>query len=286
MRRWWMLAGCLASMAVQAASQTYAWLEDDSQQAFVRLVRQGRPVAYSSTAGFEACDEVSLLKSAGGGPVAIATADGTRIVLDTRARVVKLPCGTRAGVGHDVISFVQALLAKSNKRVPVSALTRGVAGACSHDLGMALLSAGEQTPTMLSSDSRPLVLAWTGSARPFSVQIDSPEGTVLHADSLQDNLYQADIKSLAPGRYRLRLNDSCRQGLEDDFLQIVRPSQLPAMPSQIASLPEPARTIYYADYLLGYGDGRWGLEALQLVARLPKSDPAAHAWIMRWTGAH
>jgi hypothetical protein len=277
-----MLFACLASVAAQAADQTYAWLEDDSQQAFVRLVRGGQPMAYSSAVGFAACDEVSLT-SATTNAVAIATADGTRLVLDASVRRVKLPCDTRAGVGHDVISFMQALLTKSNKRVPVPALTRGAPGACSHDLGMALLSPGEDTPTMVSSDSRPLVLAWTGSARPFSVQIDSPRGTMLHVDSLQDNLYWADIKSFAPGRYRLRLKDSCNQGLEDNFLQVVEPSELPAMPSQIASLPEPGRTIYYAEYLLGYSDGRWGLEALQLVARLPKTYPAAHAWITRWT---
>jgi hypothetical protein len=277
-----MLFGCLASTAVQAAGQTYAWLEDDSQKAFVRVMRRSQPVAYSSAVGFEACDEVSLT-SGTTAPVTIATADGTRLVLDSSMRVVKLPCGRRAGVGHDAISFIQALLAKSNKRVPVSALTRGAPGACPHDLGMSLLSQGENTPTMVSSDSGSLVLAWTGSARPFSIQIDSPDGTMLHVDSLQGNLYQADIKSFAPGRYRLRLNDSCDHVLKEDFLQIVPPGELPAMPSQIASLPEPGKTIYYADYLLGYGDGRWGLEALQLVARLAKSESAARAWIMRWT---
>jgi hypothetical protein len=279
-----MLLACMASMAAHAAGQTYAWLEDESQETLVRVVRGNQTHGYDPATGFLACDQVSLT-SAASGTIAIATTDGARLLLGDRIRSVKLPCSSRTGVARDVAMFLQALLRKSNMRIPVVAATRGAAGKCAlHDLDMPFLSSGENIPTMLTSDSSPLVLAWTGTAGPFTIQIDSPDGSaMLRAAAIEANVYRAEVKSLPRGHYQLHLSDSCHGELEDDYLKVVAPAERPPVPPQIADLPEPGRTIFYADYLLGLGDGRWGLEALQLVARLPDTDPEARAWIRQWT---
>jgi hypothetical protein len=283
-----MLLTCMASMAAQADSQIYAWLENDAQKVLIHVVRSHEVQAYDPGTGFQACDEV-VLEPAVGDSVAIITADGSRLLLDPAGPSIRLSCGTSKGVGHDVVAFLKALLQKSNMRLPTIAATRSFDASTScmkGRLGMALLSHGSDTPTMLTSNTRSLLLAWTGAAGPFTLEIESARGSpVLHAIAINENTYRAYIRSLPPGRYRLHLSDSCHSGVEEKDLEVVPPAQLPAVPAQIASLPEPGRTIFYADYLVGLGDGRWGLEALQLVGTLPVSDPSARAWIRQWTGS-
>jgi hypothetical protein len=278
----------LASLSARANEPVFAWLEDDTQQKLIQISRSGRIAPYDREAGFRACDEVSLAPAAPTvvAPVAISTADGSRYILDRGSGPIKIPCSPAVGLAHDTATFLRALIQKSNMRLPMMAATRGQAS-CSgpNDVVVPLLSTQADIPTLLVSDRRSLVLTWVGSAAPFQIELDSPEGTpVTHVVSFDGHILRTPPTTLPVGRYRLRLLDSCGAGVEDDDVEVVAAIQRPKLPKELQQLPEPQKTIFYADYLIALDDGRWGLEALQLVGALPRSDSAAQAWIARWAG--
>jgi hypothetical protein len=136
---------------------------------------------------------------------------------------------------------------------------------------------------MLVGDRSSLLLTWVSTDPPVDVELRDARGTVVaKASSVHDLPLRLKAPIKANVRYSLRLTDKCGKSIEDSDVEAVATSHRPALPPQLAKLPEPQRTIFYADYLVGFEDGRWGLEALQLVGSLPRGNKVVEQWIDQW----
>lgn len=284
------LVACIcisAAIAWAAPQDVFAWLEDQNQDAFIQVVRNGAVIPYDRGVGLQPCDSVSFSPAAppGATTVAISTADGSRLLIERYQKPVTIRCTSPVGLTREVAAFVQALIGKSNQRMSQIVGTRGGADCHDHsDLDVPLLSKAN-VPTMLVAGRPGIALTLVGSHIPFDVELASPAGAVVaHETLVQQHFLRISAQAIRPGRYQLRVRDSCGGGIEDDDFNVVSADQRPAIPELLANLPDPGRTIFYADYLIALNDGRWGLEALQLVAALPRDNPAVAGWLEQWGG--
>jgi hypothetical protein len=273
----------IAARTACAASsgEVFGWLQDERQSSLVEVERNGQKVPYDPGVGLSRCDSVSVVASAPG-RVAIATVDGSRLLLE-RGRTVKIGCtSTAGGVTRELALFLAQLLHRSNQRVPQAAVTRALALPCGdRALEVPLLPKG--LPSMLVGGRSSLLLTWVSTDPPVTVELRTAQGTVVAKASSVHELpmrLKAPVKSNV--RYSLRLTDKCGKRIENDDLEAVPASHRPSLPPELAGLPEPQRTIFYADYLVGLEDGRWGLEALQLVGALPRGNKVVEQWIDQW----
>jgi hypothetical protein len=281
-----LMSACMGARTACAATtgEIFGWLEDEGDATLLRIERNGQRVAYDPGIGFARCDSVSILASAPA-PVTIATADGSRIFVKPGQSAVTIGCTAKeGGVTRDLALFLQQLLHRSNQRLPQMAATRALPMPCGHPaLDVPLLSRGEEIPSMVVGGRSSLLLTWVSTDPPVDVELRNAQGTVVaKASAVHDQPLRLKAPLKSDLRYHLRLTDKCGKSIEDDDVQAVSATHRPALPPELARLPEPQRTIFYADYLVGFGDGRWGLEALQLVGSLPQGDKVVEEWIEQW----
>ena len=144
------------------------------------------------------------------------------------------------------------------------------------------------TATIVGYDDVRSTLRGRGGEGPFSVQ-------VVRASDGRELVSQLDIAGRAstlppadfvPGNYTLWVRNRSghrSEGFRQDAL-VATSQNLPPMPEILRnpSLAEESRTLFYADFLSSQEDGRWTLEALQLVRLLPIDLPAVRQWLFRY----
>jgi hypothetical protein len=262
--------------AIGQATEVVGWVEPDPKTKTVplaafRLDRAGKAIPYPTT-GLHACDRLTLVDEAV--VVRVRLASNLRMQLDANTRELEIPCDQR-GIAASLAAALQALLGSADQRkVRVAAVTR--------DMTPLSLPALVAPQAHLIAGQRPLYLAWTGGARPFSVQlVNAADGREVVTQSRIDaQSVLLPTVALEPGRYTLWVRNRAGhriEGLRDDALFVVAAADAPRMPEvlQAAGLAEETRTLFYADYLAGLDDGRWTLEAMQQVAALKSRSPAS-----------
>jgi hypothetical protein len=271
-------------VARAASGDAFAWLEDESQARYIAVERQGKAVSYDSSAGLQACDVVKFSEGASAGPpppIYISKVDGSRVRLN-REKPLKISCSSGEGVTQQVLAFLQSIVHGSNIRMRAIAVTKGEAP-CSTAVDVPLLA--EKGPIMLVAGRPSLLVAWTGSSPPVNAEMRSADGTIVgQARAVREHVLEMKASITTPGQYTLKLEDACNTNIGEDDVEVVPLQQRPAMPDELASLAEPQRTLFYADYLVALKDGRWGLEALQVAGSLPRDNPLVEGWLEQWTG--
>jgi hypothetical protein len=238
-----------------------------------------------SDTALQPCDKVEFLpQESGAQEVRIATLKGGKlIVLSAKAPTATLPCDppklseVAARLWLDIVGDRRHLVVAAGSR-SVPAATR------SARFELPVLASPQSN---LVSGKRSLLLSWTGGRPPYSlklVRVDTG-ATLLELEKLQGSSVRLPELNLMPGQYRLAVFnspiDGSLPGLQDDQIYVVDPSALPAMPAELkaAKLSADEIQLLYAYYLEGLLDGRWTLEAMQRIAALRSSLPAAADWL-------
>lgn len=182
-------------------------------------------------------------------------------------------------------------LADRNHAVQVaSASTRGT-GKVKYP---AIYPADPKVAFKLAAGSRALHLSWMGGEAPFRVQLLDGERVLGAADAPQARSATLPEVRFAPGKYELSIK--AKEGLEPgveplrgnanvEDLTVVAPDALPPVPQALAevSLPQEARQLLYAQWLVYQEGGAWLLEAQQIAAALATSYPPAQIWLQQWS---
>ena len=282
------LAVSAASAAVYGqTAEIVGWVEPDPNTQLVptaafRLDRSGKTIAYPD-AGLLACDKLTLIEEKA--VVRVRLASNLRMQLDAEspARQIEVPCEQR-GIAASLAAALRALISSAEQgKARVAALTREFA-----PLNLPVLVASQSN---IVAGRRALYVAWTGGVGPFSVQVlnGSDGREVVSQTNIGSHSVVLPAAEIEPGQYTLWVRNRAEyrvEGIREDRLVVLREGALPTMPEVLKSsgLPDEARTLFYADYLAAQVDGRWTLEALQLVASLPTPSPAARQWLLRYGG--
>jgi predicted transposase YdaD len=72
--------------------------------------------------------------------------------------------------------------------------------------------------------------------------------------------------------------------MEADDVDVVEARGIPPIPDALrtAEIDHVARQLFYADYLVALEDGRYAMQAMQLVASLAPQTPETRAWLAYW----
>jgi hypothetical protein len=281
--------------ACAAPTEEFGWLEDTRQAHYLQIIRHGTEVAYNAAGGLQSCDVISVVEPAPStARVIVVFADASRHILRPGQPAMTVGCGTSRGVSHAVAVFLRSLfVGTTHRRVLKIAASKRVCMKSPQDKDppaadpdVALPASSGKIPTMLTSGRSSVLLTWMDAVPPVDFHLRVVRGETLAHQIVQSktSTLRLQAKIASPGHYRLVVTDQCLLiPLEDDDIEVVPAQERPPVPGDLAELPDPARTIFYADYLAGQGDGRWALEALQLVGDLPET-PLTRQWIARWTG--
>jgi hypothetical protein len=274
-----------ASVAMAAPPPTVAYLRDDADGAKVQIERQGRIVPYDPDQGFLPCDDVMLKpgSAAPAGPEVIAITIAHEFVPlgNTRWRV---GCD-RTGVQGQALAFIKAATSAVATRVVRGAYSRDLScprGEDAEPLDIPILPDGART--LLAARDGRVYLTWTRGYPPFRIELRRRAGgaTVFRGEHLARAEFTSPAVALTRGGYVLELEDRCGRIVRDEHVEAVAAGERPPLPPELAGLPEPQRTLFYADQLVATDRGRWSLEAMQLVAALPDRTPAVAAWLRQW----
>jgi hypothetical protein len=282
-----LLAAAWPSPAASVTSgRTVAMLVNDDDGPRVEVEREGGTLAYDPGTGFLACDIVRLKPSpqtTSTLPVTILTMRHESVTLTPRGWSAE--CGAHS-VDANVLAKARNAFTAVELKQSVGATSRAIE--CPHNDGdvpaLDIPILPDRVHTMLVARDGPFFINWTRDFAPFGLEITTADtGRQAFARSaIPGNGLSVDHLGLARGVYRLKLTDRCGRAVLDDHLEIVDVAQRPAMPSELAAMDEPQRTLFYADYLASADEGRWSLEAMQLVAALRPRTPAAAAWLEGW----
>jgi hypothetical protein len=276
---------CLCGAAAHASSEdVFAWLETPADARYLQIVRDQHVVAYSPEVGLLSCDQVSISETAARSTteIAIAAVDGSRLSVKRGRAPVTIGCASTPGVSQQLAVFLRNLFTRSNERVMQLAATRQPCRAPD----IPLLSQSRKLPTLLSAGRTSLLLTWVGVA-PLDVNLWSGGGGRLaHEGAVDEHVLRLSAPIQAPGNYALQIKNRChadsgKVSAGRMSIRVVPAGQRPPLPQELQELPEPQRTIFYADFLLSQADGIWGLEGLQLVGALPES-AVVKEWIGQW----
>lgn len=275
------------------------WIETAKLQGpisnVVRIIRGGGEVAYSESEGLRACDRIKLLDEKASLRVTLSNAQ--RLNLSASRPEVVVPCNT-PGFAERIGNVIQAITGQAEKRragdgQPAIAATRGqgaLAGSRTYvPLGIPVLVA---ETAEIAEGKRAIFVSWRGGLAPFRVEVlrTEADGKVTTIAS-QDNVRQRSVTlpeaKLPVGRYSLVITGKDNSWIREDKLDVVSASSLPAMPAELkaAKLADSVRTLYYADFLVGFEDGRFTLEALQQAASISPATPASRDWLSAWGSA-
>lgn len=292
----WTVAGTLVLGAVLFAPITFAmpggkagWIHTaklpPQLSNVLRVVRHGTVVPYTEAEGLLPCDQVKLLNA--NTTIHITLTNAQRIRLDALRPETLVPC-ERESIGDSVARLLQAITGKAES---VRAATRSPAFTRSAALtvtGTASLNipALVADKAMIAEGKRSLFVSWRGGKAPFSVEILRKNGTkpLLAKNHVAGrDVWFPEIK-LEPGQYSLIITDAEQNWIREDEFHVVSALTVPAMPKELkdAKLSESARTLFYADFLVGFEDGRFTLEALQKAASISPPTPASRDWLSAW----
>lgn len=157
----------------------------------------------------------------------------------------------------------------------------------------AIYPADPKVAFKLTAGSRALHLSWEGGEAPFRVQLLDGERVLGAADATQRHATLPSVP-LAPGNYELSIKakeglapgvEPLRGNADVEDLIVVAPDALPPIPSELAvvPLPDEARQLLYAQWLVQQEGGAWLLEAQQIAAALALNYPPAQQWLQQWS---
>ena len=244
------------------------------------VVRRGTVVPYTEAEGLLPCDQVKLLDASA--TIHITLSNAQRIRLDALRPETVVPC-ERESIGDSVARLLQAITGqaesfRSTASTRATASTRSAAS-----LNIPALVAAK---TMIAEGKRSLFISWRGGKAPFSVKILSQNGSkpVLEKDNVAGHDASFPEIKLETGQYSLIITDAEQKWIREDEFHVVSALTVPAMPKELkdANLSENARTLFYADFLVGFEDGRFTLEALQKAASISPPTPASRDWLRAW----
>jgi len=273
-----LLALLPAPDADAAPGSKVGWIETADRAGLapapVKIVRQGKEIVYSEAEGLKACDKIRLVDSRS--VVRITLSNAQRLILDESTPEVVVPCDSLA-LAAAAVRLLQAIIGDADAR-RVAATTR-----TAMYLEMPILVADK---AVIASGNRSLYVAWRGGVAPFSVEILRQGGKeiLVSQRNIAGHAVRLPQSVLATGQYTLVVEDAAGQGVREKELHVVAARDLPPMPKTLvdARLPENDRALFYADVLVGSGDGRFTLEALQKAAAISPQTPAAREWLKAW----
>lgn len=254
------------------------------------VIKRGNSTFPFNGDALQACDVVHLqnLETT----VRVTLADGRRIKLDRRtpSRRVEIPCNER-GVLRDLWAILRAAAGASDARAErTAAMTSRGDEAAQANLPLAVPMFGAPSAQIVEG-SRNLYLRWVGGKGPFVVTLRDKGTTqvIVQRSAIVEREISLPVK-LAPGTYEVEIGQAPGQeiaGIAEDSLVVVPASELPASPLDRAGsgLPSAAATLFYADHLVALDDGKWTLEATQMVAGLRPQTIASRDWLARHAGA-
>jgi hypothetical protein len=288
-----LVATTILSVKSAFAQDVFGWLENPKQAKLVQITRNNVVMPYDPKLGFQRCDSVSLLPRSKE-LVAVSMVDGSRFVLRPNQTPSSIKCDLAAGVPHQLLNFLPDLFKKTLDRRAAIATTQGF-GDCAKDFTVPLLPAQKAISAQLVAGRSSLFITWVGSASSVDVTLSPGDGAagavaeaaVASVSSERRHAFEIKAPFTSVGHYHLRLEDACRNIIYND-IQVVDGKKRPSVPSDLkqSPVPEPYATLFYADYLLHLDNGRWGLEALQMVNALRDSDPVLKddPSVKRWIG--
>jgi hypothetical protein len=278
-----LLLSMAARMPVQAAEgpARAAWIDGASAPtaALVRIQRAGKDVTYQAAVGLLACDQLQLLDAKK--VVRIVLADGARVRLDASQPLAKIACDSNT-IGTTLGRLLSAWNSQSDTRDTA-------AGVLSRDEGPLELPILFAPSGAVMAQADQLYLTWRGGKGPFTMALRDAGGAnvaerariATHATVLA-----LPLPRMVPGKYALQLSDSSNENssLTEENMVIVEGSTIPSMPTELreAELDPTARQLFYADFLVAYEDGRYAMQALQLVAALKPQTAASRSWLASW----
>lgn len=277
------VVGLLVSSAAAAQERrAVALLLHDEDAARVVVSRSGATVPYDPALGLLACDAIRLAAPTAA-PIKVLTVRHEIVAVTATPTV--LECGQR-GASASVWEALRLAFQSVEARRTVVAASRD--GDCPRTadsvapLDIPILP--ERLDTMLTERDGPFYLAWTHDFAPFALSLAPAAGgpPAFELQGIVQNRAEVDRARLAPGVYRLRLLDRCHREVQDEHVTVVATSQRPPMPAAFASMGEPERTLFYADYLATLNGGQWALEAMQMVAAIKPRTAAVDEWLGGW----
>ncbi len=275
----------------QALEETVGWVSGANASA-ITIKRSDKIVPYDEKIGILACDEIVLKDESA--KVNIRLSNNERYTLDAKKRSLTIPCDKR-GMAGELVAFLMAAANLSEMR---NNTARSVSrGAISRGLSGDAITRNQFPPypymyslvaefAVISSGKRSLYLTWDGGKKPYTIEIKNNSNNLIVISQKNINTHNVTLPEtdLQPGLYTLVLKDTVKNRIVETQLQVVSPEILPPMPEALknASLSNFDKTIFYADYLVGFEDGRWTLEALQRVASIARENSAAKDWLRNW----
>ena len=155
------------------------------------------------------------------------------------------------------------------------------------------IPAGHEEAPKLAAGERALHILWKDGEPPYRLSLVRADKVLSEINVSNGFAATLPKQSLPPGNYELVLKDkkglekaSLRDGAWLEHLILVVPTDVPPMPSALANsmLPEEARQLLYADWLVRQGTGEWCLEAIQKVFPYAGDYEPAADWLRQWGG--
>lgn len=283
------LLGSLSGRDALASKDGKAgWIENSRQtqpiSSLVRVIRDGAEVSYTESDGLRSCDRIKLMDA--GATLRVTLSNAQRLTLSASRPEVAVPCST-PGLAERIGSLIQAITGQAEIRRPAIAATRSASA--EEALGIPVLVA---ETAELAEGKRAIFVSWRGGEAPFRVEIlrtadDGKVITVVAQDDVRERAVTLPEARLTVGRYSLVITGADKRWIREDKLDVVPVSAVPSMPAELreAKLTESVRTLYYADFLVGFKDGRFTLEALQKAASVSPGTPASREWLSAWGSA-
>ena len=284
-----LMAALLFTGSVAAQTRVAGWIDTPPAGAAgqpsappVRITRSGAEIAYDAGDGLRSCDRLKLIDATA--VVRITLSNKERLRLDAERRELTLPCDP-TGVTQQLAAFLRAIWGSGEtRRINATAASSRTGSRTRPPIIPALV--GDRSE--IAGGERALYLAWSGGDAPFSIRIER-HGDDASIAALQNvSTRSATLPSVhfAPGRYVVVITDGRGRVLRDEQLHVVDAQSVPPFPPDLdgAAIAKDAKRLYYADFLAGYGDGRFCLEALQQAASISPRTAAAREWLSGWTG--
>ena len=240
-------------------------------------ITRADPSAQVAGSELAPCDKVQIVDERE--KLYVALIDGARLPLDSRHPFISVPC--EVITVSDIFATAFRLLFKPPPLIgdgEVPAVTRGVGGLT--------VPAFAASAAALGSGGRRLFLAWDDGRAPFKVSLkrQGSDQAIVAARDIASNHILLPSADLAPDRYQLTVSGATGDGITQRELVVVTADRVPRLPraSVPASLSNTEKALLWAEFLENEDDGRWTLEALQIVGSLPREDPLVAAWLRRF----
>lgn len=250
----------------------------------VRIIRAGAEVAYSDADGLLACDQVKLVDKEA--TLRVTLSNAQRLSLSASRPEVVIPCNT-PGFAERFGSLLQAITGQAEKRRTMAA-TRGAIAATRSRASLSVPALVAETAE-IAEGKRAIFVSWRGGEAPFRVEIlrkteDGKVTTVVAQNNVRERSVTLPQARLPVGRYSLMITGADKQWIREDMLDVVPALSVPEIPVELkqAKLDESVRMLYYADFLVGFEDGRFTLEALQKAASIFPATAASREWLSTW----